>query len=87
MGYYIAANEIRKGYAARESIRLDTALNQFARWDVFVSHKSNDTAKAVQIAERISANGLSVWVDVADPGVRDGPEPRRLHQANTGFVA
>ena len=75
MGYYIAANEMRKGYAARESIRLDTALGRFARWDVFVSHKSNDAAKAVQIAERISSHGLSAWVDVADPsGVRDGPD-------------
>ena len=35
----------------------------------------NDTAKAVEIAERISANGLSAWVDVADPTVvRDGPD-------------
>ena len=75
MGYYIAANEMRKGYAARESIRLDAALNRFSRWDVFVSHKSNDAPKAVRIAERISANGLSAWVDVADPsGVRDGPD-------------
>ena len=75
MGYYIAANEFHKGYAARESIQLDTALTRFARWDVFVSHKSNDAAKAVQIAERISMNGLSAWVDVADPTVvRDGPD-------------
>ena len=75
MGYYIAANEMRKGYAARDSIRFDTALSRFARWDVFVSHKSNDAAKAVQVAERISANGLSAWVDVADPsGVSDGPD-------------
>ena len=75
MGYYIAANEMRKGHAARESIRLDTALRRIARWDVFVSHKSNDAARAVQIAERVSSHGLSAWVDVADPsGVRDGPD-------------
>ena len=75
MGYYVAANEMSKGYAARESIQLDTALRRFVRWDVFVSHKSNDMMKAVQLAERISMNGLSAWVDVADPtGVRDGPD-------------
>lgn len=75
MGYYIASNEMRKGYAARESIMLDTAISRFTRWDVFVSHKSNDAVKAIQIAERISNNGLSAWVDVADPtGVRDGPD-------------
>lgn len=75
MGYYIAANEMRKGYAARNTISLDTALTRFTRWDVFVSHKSNDSKKAVQVAERISKNGLSAWVDVADPtGVRDGPD-------------
>ena len=45
MGYYIAANEMRKGYAARGSIRLDTALHRFDRWDIFVSHKSNDAAR------------------------------------------
>ena len=75
MGYYIAANEVHKGYAARSSISLDAALNSFSRWDVFVSHKSNDSNKAVQVAERISTNGLSAWVDVADPiGLRDGPD-------------
>ena len=75
MGYYIAANETRKSYAARNTIQLDTAINTYIHWDVFVSHKSNDTARAVQIAERISRNGLSAWVDVADPIIaRDGPE-------------
>ena len=75
MGYYIAANEISRGYAARENIELDSGLRRFRHWDVFVSHKSNDTVKAIQIAERISTNGLSAWVDVADPtGVRDGPD-------------
>ena len=75
MGFYIAAHEIPKGYASREWIQLDAALTRFATWDVFVSHKSNDAARAVQIAERISKNGLSAWVDVADPTVvRDGPD-------------
>ena len=75
MGYHFAANEVRKSFADRESIQLDRAFVLFTKWDVFVSHKSNDTAKAVEIAERISRNGLSAWVDVADPtGVRDGPD-------------
>ena len=74
MGYYIAANEIRKGDAARNSIYFDTARTVYASWDVFVSHKSNDAPKAVQIAERISTNGLSAWVDVADPSAIDGPD-------------
>ena len=75
VGYYIGANEISRGYANRESIELASGLRRFRNWDVFVSHKSDDTVKAIQIAERISSNGLSAWVDVADPtGVRDGPE-------------
>lgn len=75
MGYYIAANEMRRGYAGNNTIQLDTALSAYTSWDVFVSHKSDDTAKALQIAERISRNGLSVWVDIADSNVaRDGPE-------------
>ena len=74
MGYYIAANDIRRGYASRESIHLNAAVTRFNEWDVFVCHKSNDAVKAVQIAERISTKGLSAWVDVADPTVRDGPD-------------
>lgn len=75
MGYYIPANDIRTGYASRESIHLNAAVTRFKRWDIFVCHKSNDAAKAARIAERISMNGLSVWVDVADPtDLRDGPE-------------
>ena len=75
MGYYIAANEMRKAYAARNTMQLDAALRQYASWDVFIAHKSNDADRAIRIAERISRNGLSAWVDVADPNVvRDGPE-------------
>ena len=75
MGYYIAPNELRKGLSARSSISLNTALVRFSNWDVFLSQKSDDAPKAVQIAERISANGLSVWVDVADPSISgDGPD-------------
>lgn len=74
MGYYIAAGELRKGIVGRQTIQLNTARARFGRWDVFVSHKSNDTERAVQIAERISMKGLSAWVDVADPTVKDGPD-------------
>ena len=75
MGYYMEANELRKGLAARASISLDTAVVRFSKWDVFLSHKSGDAPKAIQIAERVSRNGLSVWVDVADPNVSgDGPQ-------------
>ena len=75
MGYYIGANELRKGLAARASISLDTAVLRFSRWDVFLSHKSRDAPKAIRIAERVSSNGLSVWVDVADPNISgDGPQ-------------
>ena len=91
MGYYIAANDLRKGYAARHSINYDTARRLYTRWDVFVSHKSDDAPKAVQIAERISANGLSAWVDVADPTAKDGPELaeyiRRVLQSSRSLLA
>ena len=91
MGYYVAANELRKGYVARRSINLDTARRLHTRWDVFVSHKSNDAPKAVHIAERISMNGLSAWVDVADPTVKDGPDLadyiRRVLQSSRSLLA
>ncbi len=66
MGYYIAANELSRGLAARQSISLDTARLRFTRRNTFVSHKSDDAPKAIQIAERINKSGPSVWVDVAD---------------------
>ena len=75
MGYYIAPNELRKGLSARSGISLNTALVRFSNWDVFLTHKSDDAPKAIQIAEHISANGLSVWVDVADHNISgDGPD-------------
>lgn len=77
MGRYIGAKDFRTGYGYRETatLDLDAAVARFARWDVFVSHKSNDSDKALQIAERISMNGLSAWVDVSAPtGGREGPD-------------
>ena len=74
MGYYIRANELRKSLDDREILSLSDARARFSRWDVFVSHKSEDTRKALDIAEKISRNGLSVWVDIADSTVKDGPD-------------
>ena len=74
MGYYIPANELRKSLDKRQPITFSSAQIRFLSWDVFVSHKSSDTKKALQLAEKISRNGLSVWVDIADPTVKDGPD-------------
>ena len=43
--------------------------------DVFVSHQSGDSELADKVAAAVQANGLSVWLDLIDPGVTgDGPD-------------
>ena len=55
-------------------ISLEAAVKQGLQWDVFVSHKSNDSAGAISIAKHIKNSGLSAWVDELDPNIRgDGP--------------
>ena len=57
-------------------ILLQDAEREGLEWDVFVSHKSTDSANAIRIARRIQSSGLSVWVDRLDAnmwGDEDGP--------------
>ena len=43
--------------------------------DVFVSHQSGDSELAAKVAAAVQGNGLSVWLDLIDPGVTgDGPD-------------
>lgn len=43
--------------------------------DVFVSHQSGDSDLAAKVAATMQHNGLSVWLDLIDPGVTgDGPD-------------
>ncbi len=43
--------------------------------DVFVSHQSGDSQFAAKVAATVQANGLSVWLDLIDPGIDgDGPD-------------
>ena len=56
-------------------ISLQEAIDRRLSWDVFLSHKSDDTSTALDLARRVQSNGLSAWVDVQDPNVRgDGPD-------------
>lgn len=42
---------------------------------VFISHKDIDSSAAASVAERIQANGLTVYLDVIDGALsKDGPE-------------
>ena len=43
--------------------------------DVFVSHQSGDSELAGKVAAAVQGCGLSVWLDLIDPGVTgDGPD-------------
>ena len=56
-------------------ISLQEAIDRQLSWDVFLSHKSDDTNTALDLARRVQSNGLSVWVDVQDPNIHgDGPD-------------
>lgn len=62
------------GIRGERKISLQEAIREELEWDVFVSHKSNDTHAALDIARRIQHSGLSAWVDELDPNIRgDGP--------------
>ena len=55
-------------------ISLWEASREGLEWDVFISHKSNDTHDALDIARHIQRTGLSAWVDELDPNIQgDGP--------------
>ncbi len=42
---------------------------------VFISHKSDDSQLAEQVAYRVRSNGLAVYLDLIDPALKeDGPE-------------
>ena len=61
------------------TLTLIEAVQQGYEWDVFVSHKSDDEDKAVEVAKCIQTYGkqyeLSAWVDVLDPNIHgDGPD-------------
>ena len=62
------------GQNTYDSLSIQEATERGLRWDVFVSHKSNDTPIAVDVVRAIQSQGLSAWVDVADPTVQDGPD-------------
>lgn len=65
----------RAGERLHEEATLQGAIVRNDRWDVFVSHKSNDQARALDVARCIQEQGLSVWVDVLDQSiVGDSPE-------------
>ena len=52
------------------------------RLDVFVSHKSDDTDTAQEVAETIAKSGLTVYLDVLDSNIA-GDEPELVDYINT----
>ncbi|MXY33951.1 MAG: toll/interleukin-1 receptor domain-containing protein [Boseongicola sp. SB0676_bin_33] len=61
--------------AGERETSLREAVRDGVEWDVFVSHKSDDTRQALDLARVIQREGLSSWVDVLDPNVAgDGRE-------------
>ena len=50
-------------------ISLREAVRERLEWDVFVSHKSDDIDKALDLARCIQSEGLSAWMDVLDTNI------------------
>lgn len=70
MGYYIAASNLRTRSGTRTAeITFKRAIRDYESWDVFLAHRSSDDQEALRIADLISKNGLSVWIDDADPHI------------------
>ena len=57
-----------------DSVSIQDATQRGLSWDVFVSHKSNHTPIALNVAHAIQSRGLSAWVDAAYPTIDDGPD-------------
>ena len=64
--YYQAS---RTTYATHD---LRQAELKLLEWDVFISHKSEDTLLAEQVASVCQDSQLSVWLDAADPKLQEG---------------
>ncbi len=68
------ARYFARGQTTYDSVSIQEANRRALRWDVFVSHKSNDMPIAVEVARVIQSQGLSVWLDTAYPTIEDGPD-------------
>lgn len=56
------------------TLTLESALRQNEQWDVFISHKSEDSTTATKIAEYLQLHQITAWVDVLDSNIEgDGP--------------
>ena len=75
MGIYVAASINRSSSGAISSRSFDQVIQTHRNCDVFVSHSSSNNDEALAIAQRISMNGLSAYIDDKDPNIiKDSPK-------------